>query len=236
MLIIHVLLLLIFLPSPFYGRYFPLYSPLKLSSPYTCSSSKPLLKQLSRQFSSSAFLNDNLLGDTVQRSTPHKCGHNGRYSAFNVEVAAFPQIFWSLPSSQGACEVFLRGRNFVQYHYIGLNKQFEPYSIDPRRNISSESFLVISHAQNFSGQTLVIFNLLVYLLGNSGLWIRIRIQYLLIQALTSPRPNMHEFWTFAPTIAPQNFDFSLLQKEKKQGFDFHDTRPHDSSIHTCGRG
>ena len=180
MLIVHVLLLSIFLPSPFYGRYFSLYSPLELSSPYTCSSSKPPLEQLSHQLSSLAFLNDNLLENSVQRSTPHKCGHNGRYSAFNVKVAAFPQIFWSLPSSQGACEVFLRSRNFVQYHYIGPSKQFEPYSIDPRRNISSKSFLVISHAQNFSGQTLVIFNLLVYLLGNSGLRIRIIIQYLSI--------------------------------------------------------
>ena len=193
MLIVHILPLSIFLPSPFYGRYFPLYSPLELSSSYTCSSSNPPLEQLSHQFSSSAFLNDNLPGNTVQRSTPHKCGHNGRYSAFNVEVAAFPQIFWNLPFCQGVCEVFLRGRNFLQYHYIGPNKQFEPYSTDLRRNISSESFPVISHAQNFSGQTLVIFNLLVYLLGNSSLWIRIRIQYLSIWALTSPRPNIHEF-------------------------------------------
>ena len=185
----------------FYGRYFPLYSPIELSSPYTCSSSKPPLKQLSHQFSSLAFLNDNLPGNTVQRSTPHKCGHNGRYSAFNVEVAAFSQIFWNLPSSQGVCEVFLCDMNFLQYHYIGPSKQFEPYSIDPRRNISQDSFPVISHARNSSGQTLAFFNLLVYLLGNLDSWIKIRIQYLLIWALTSPRPNMHEFWTSAPTIA-----------------------------------
>ena len=92
--------------------------------------------------------------------------------------------------------------------------QFEPYPIDPRRNISLESFLVISHVQNFSGQTLVIFNLLVYLLGNSGLWIKIRIQYLSIWALTNLRPNMHEFWTSAPTdmidIYKQTFFFFFL--------------------------
>ena len=199
MLIVHVLLLSIFVPSLFYGRYFPLYSSIELSSPYTCSSSKPPLEQLSHKLSSSAFLNDNVPGNTVQRSTPHKCGHNGRYNAFNVEIAAFPQIFWSLPSSQGACEVFLHGRNFMQYPYIGSSKQFEPSSIDSRRNISSESFLVISHAQNFSGQTLVIFNLLVYLLDKSSLWIRTRIRYLSIWALTCSRPNMHEFWTSAPT-------------------------------------
>ena len=96
--------------------------------------------------------------------------------------------------------MFYNMRNtYVLTHYIGPSKQFEPYSIDPRRNISSKSFLVISHTQNFSGQTLVVFNLLFYLLGNSGLWIRIRIQYLSIWALTSPRPNTHEFWTSAPT-------------------------------------
>ena len=147
----------------FYGRYFPLYNPLKLSSPYICSSSRLPLKQLSHQFSSSAFLNDNLLGNTVQRSTPHKCGHNGKYSAFNVEVAAFPQIFQNLPSSQGGCEIFLRGRNFLQYHYIGPSRQFEPYSIDLRGNISSDSFPIISYARNSSGQTLATFNLLVFL-------------------------------------------------------------------------
>ena len=198
-----------FFSRPFYGRYFPLYSPLKLSSPYTCSSSKPPLEQLSHQFSSSAFLNDNLPSNTIQRSTPYKCGHNGRYSAFNVEVAALPQIFWNLPSSQGVCEVFLRGRNFLQYHYIGPSKQFEPYSIDPRRNISSGSFPVISHVRNSSGQTLAVFNLLVYLLGNSDSWIRIRIQYLLICALTSPRPNMLEFWISAPTLSFLHFSFPL---------------------------
>ena len=120
-LIVLILLSQFFYPL-FYGRYFPLYSPLELSSSYTCSSSKSPLEQLSHQFSSLAFLNDNLLGNTVQRSTSQKCGHNGRYSAFNVEVAAFPQIFWNLPSSQGVYEVFLRGRNFLQYHYIGLSK------------------------------------------------------------------------------------------------------------------
>ena len=139
------------------------------------------------------------------------------YNTFNMKVVAFLQIFWNLPSSQGACEVFLRGRNFLQYHYIGPSRQFEPYSIDPRRNISSDSFPAISHARNSSGQTLAVFNLLVYLLGNSGSWIRIRIQYLLIWTLTSPRPNMHDFLTSAPTILNNkcyvfNISIILLQQ------------------------
>ena len=73
-----------------------------------------------------------------------------------------------------------------------------------------------------------------HLLGNSGFRIRTRIQYLSIWTIVSPRPSTHEFWTFAPTIAPQNFGFSPSSKEKKQDFDFHDIRPHDSSIHTGG--
>ena len=104
-----------FFSIPLYGRYFPLYSLLELSSPYTCSPFKPPLEQLSYQLSSSTFLNDNLPKNIVQRSTQHKCSHNGRYNAFNVEISAFLQIFWSLPSSQGVCEVFLRGGNFVEY-------------------------------------------------------------------------------------------------------------------------
>ena len=224
MLIVNVLFPFNFSTVPLYGRYFPLYSPLELSSPYTCLSSKLPLEQLSHQFSSSAFLNDNLPRNTVQSSTSHKCGHNGRYNAFNVKIAVFPQIFWNLPSSQGVCEIFLRGRNLLQYHYIGLSMQFEPYPIDPRRNISLESFLVISHVQNFSGQTLVIFNLLVYLLGNSGLWIKIRIQYLSIWALINLRPNMHEFWTSAPTdmidIYKQTFFFSFFYFKNEHSFFF----------------
>ena len=106
----------------FYGRYFSLYSPLELSSFYTCSSSKPLLEQLSNQLSSSAFLNDNLPGNTVQKSTPHKCGHNGRYSAFNMEVADFLQIVWSLPFSQCIFKMFLRGGNFMERPYNGPSK------------------------------------------------------------------------------------------------------------------
>ena len=38
-------------------------------------------------------------GSTVQRSSPHKCGQKSSCNAFNVVVAAFPQIFLGfLPS------------------------------------------------------------------------------------------------------------------------------------------
>ena len=69
---------------------------LELSSPYTCSSFKPSLEYLSHHLSIcpitlllQLFLSCDLPKNTIQRSTPHKCGHNNRYNAFNVVVAAF---------------------------------------------------------------------------------------------------------------------------------------------------
>lgn len=69
------------------------------------------------------FLSCDLLGNTVQRSTPHKYSHTSRYNAFNVVVAAFLQIFWSLPSSSYVREVSLCGGNFVENYYNGPSKQ-----------------------------------------------------------------------------------------------------------------
>ena len=109
--------------SPPYRRYFPLYSPLEPSFPYTCSSFKSSLEQLSHQPSSLAFLNDNLLGNTVQRFTPHKYGHKSRYNAFNVVVATFLQIFGSLPFSPYVREASPCGGNFVENDYNGPSKQ-----------------------------------------------------------------------------------------------------------------
>ena len=38
-------------------------------------------------------------GSIVQESSPHKCGQNSSFGAFNAVIAAFPQIFWgSFPS------------------------------------------------------------------------------------------------------------------------------------------
>ena len=61
--------------------------------------------------------------NTVQGSPQHKCGQKSSCNAFNAEVAVFLQIFWSLPSSQCICEVFLRGGNFVEHPYNGPSKQ-----------------------------------------------------------------------------------------------------------------
>ena len=108
MLIVNVLFPFNFSTVPFYGRYFPLYSPLELSSPYTYSLSKPPLEQLPHQFSSSTFLNDNLPGNTVQRSTPHKCSHNGRYN----------HLMWRLQPFHRYFGIFLLPRVAVRYFYV----------------------------------------------------------------------------------------------------------------------
>ena len=131
-------------------------------------------------------------------------------------------------------EAFLHGGNFVKNHYNGPSKQLNRIQqirggISPQK--ASRLFPTPKILVGKSQQSSISHS---YLLGNSGSWIRIKIQYLSIWTLVSPRPSMYEFWTFALTIALQNFGFSLLSKEKKQGFDFHDTRSHDSSIHMCG--
>ena len=110
--------------SLFYGRYFPLYNP-----PWTILPLHLFVIQaitwvfVPSNFLLSFFLSCDLPGNTVQKSTPHKCSHKSRYNAFNVEVTAFLKIFWSLPSSQCVCEAFLCGENFVENHYNGPSKQ-----------------------------------------------------------------------------------------------------------------
>ena len=69
------------------------------------------------------FLSCDLLGNTVQKSTPHKYGHKSRYNAFNMVIAVFLQIFWSLSSSSYVCEASLCGGNFVKNYYNGPSKQ-----------------------------------------------------------------------------------------------------------------
>ena len=69
------------------------------------------------------FLSCDLLRNTVQRFTPHKYGHKSRYNAFNVVVAAFLQIFGSLPFSPYVREASPCGGNFVENDYNGPSKQ-----------------------------------------------------------------------------------------------------------------
>ena len=146
------------------------------------------------------FLSCDLLGNTVQRSTPHKCGHKSRYNVFNVVVAAFLQIFWSLPSSLYVCQASLRGGNFVKNYYSGLNKQLNRVQqirggISPWK--ASWLFLTPKILVCKSQQFLTSHSSLLEL---SGSRIRPKIQYLSIWTPTSPRPSTHEFQTFAPTI------------------------------------
>ena len=159
------------------------------------------------------FLNCDLLENTVQRSIPHKCGHKSKYNAFNVIVAAFLQIFWSLPSSLYVREASLRDGNFVENYYSGPNKQLNRVQyirggISPRK--ASRLFPTPKILVGKSQQFLTSHS---SLLGNSGSRIRPRIQYLLIWILASPRLSTHEFWTFAPTIINDKWiPFNLISK------------------------
>ena len=112
--------------SPSYGRYFSLYNP-----PWSILPLHLFVIQATTwvfvpsNFLLSFSLSCDLSRNIVQRSTPHKCGHKSRYTAFNVKVIAFLYIFWSLLSSQCVCEAFPRGGNFVENHYNGLSKQLK---------------------------------------------------------------------------------------------------------------
>ena len=149
------------------------------------------------------FLSCDLLRNTVQRSTPHKCGYKSRYNVFNVMVVVFLQIFWSLPSSLYVCEVSLCGGNFVENYYRGTNKklnriQYIRGGISPRKAswlFPTPKILVDKSQQFFISNS--------SLLGNLGSRIRPRIQYLSIWTLASPIPSTHEFWTFVPTTIQQ---------------------------------
>ena len=145
------------------------------------------------------FLSYDFPRNTVQRFTPHKCSHKSRYNAFNVAVAVFLQIFWSLPSSLYVREVSLCGGNFVENYYNGPSKQLNRIQyirggIFPRKTswlFLTPKTLVGKSQQSSSSHS--------YLLGISSSRIRTRIQYLSIWTLASLRPSTPEFWTFAPT-------------------------------------
>ena len=108
-------------PSSSYRRYFSLCSLLE-----RCST---LVHHLSHHLSIcpirlilQLFLNDNLSGNTVQRSIPHKCGHKSRYNAFNVEVAAFHRYFGDfLPSSMSVRRFYVVGISWRTIIMVRVN-------------------------------------------------------------------------------------------------------------------
>ena len=153
------------------------------------------------------FLSYDLPGNTVQRSTPHKCGHKSRYSAFNVVIAAFLQIFQRLPSSLYVREAFLRDRNFVENYYSGPNKQLNRVQYIRGEISSQKASWLFPTPKILVGKSQQFLTSHSFLLRNSGSRIRPRIQYLSIWILASPRPSTHEFWTFAPTNLIVVFNF-----------------------------
>ena len=187
-----------------YGRYFPLYNLIEPSSPTLVHLSSHHLSICPIKLLLQFFLSCDLPGNTIQRSTPHKCGHKSRYNTFNVVVAAFLQIFWNLPFSPCVREASLRGRNFVENYYNGSSKQLNRVQqirgeISPQKafRLFPTPKILVDKSQQFS----ISYS---YLLRNSGSRIRIRIQYLSIQTLVSPRLSTYEFWTFFRTYSNLN--------------------------------
>ena len=94
-------LLFIFYPSPIIPSNLSQFRPFLMEniSHYIVPLSYPpltLVNHLSHHLSIcpiklllQIFLSGDLLGNTVQRSSPHKCGHKSRYNAFNVVIIAF---------------------------------------------------------------------------------------------------------------------------------------------------
>ena len=122
-------------------------------------------------------------------------------NAFNVAVVAFPQIFWSLPSSPCVLEVSLCCGNFVKNHYNGPSKQLNRIQqirggISPRKafRLFPTLKILVGKFQQFSTSH-------SSLLEHLGSRIRPRIQYLSIWTLASSRPSTHEFQTFALTCS-----------------------------------
>ena len=192
--------LFLFLLPPFSWKIFPIIQfPLNYLPPTLVHYLSHHLSICPIKLLLQLFLSCDLPKNTIQRSTPHKCGHKSRYNAFNVVVAAFLQMFWSLLSSLYVCEASLRGGNFVGNYYNGPNKQLNRVQqirggISPRkasRLFPAPKILVCKSQQFLTSHS--------SLLGHSGSRIRPRIQHLSIWTPASPRPSTHEFWTFALT-------------------------------------
>ena len=64
----------------------------------------------------------NSQGNTVQKSSPHKCGQKSSFGAFNAVVAAFPQIFLgSLPSHMFTRHVPITGASMKVTFIVGAH-------------------------------------------------------------------------------------------------------------------
>ena len=74
-------------------------APLRWSWPSICWSSRPLLKCLSHQTPSQALVSWCSQGNTVQRSSPHKCSQEVWWNALNVVAATIPSVMSRLAPS-----------------------------------------------------------------------------------------------------------------------------------------
>ena len=130
---------LIFLSCPFLLEvllyYIVLHCPI-LSS--TCLSSSLVLEfplLLSQLFD---FLVVKMIQNTVQGSSPHKCGQESCCNAFNAVVAAFSQDISASLSLPCALVIYLHLQNFLEGGLRGSRGPSHRHMPDPRRVFLSD--------------------------------------------------------------------------------------------------
>ena len=146
----------------------------------------------------------------VQGSSPHKCSQESSCSALNTVVAAFHFRYFS---------VLINSRHAQS---LSLSLKLFERSTKPSVNLLDQVPLVFEGNDLFgplwfsSDYPLRLFPGIFLppgLLPN---------RFLLFGHIVTidlgPRPNTW-CWAFTPTIAPQNFNFSLASEEKKEDFD-----------------
>ena len=138
----YFLMFLLFFPCPLLLEVLLNYIVLHcsiLSS--TCLSSSLVLEfplPLSQLFD---FLGVKMIQNTVQRSSPHKCGQESCCNAFNAVVAAFSQdisTFLSLPCTLVS---YLHLWNFLEGGLRGRRGLSYRHMLDPRRVFLSDQYL-----------------------------------------------------------------------------------------------
>ena len=140
--------------------------------------------------------------NTVQRSSPYKCGQKSICHAFNVVIAAFSWIFWVSFLFVYSCGLCLSVELLGGSPYL-LGQVLELPSPCSRKSSSSNHLPLVPYHETFKlGHPLIICSSTA---SSTSLDIA--------QGLIS------DFWALIPTIAPQNSKFSLSFKEEKWDFD-----------------
>ena len=136
-------------------------------------------------------------------SSPHKCGQENGYSAFNTVTVAFSYIFWALPP-------------FFQIH------RTRPPLLSFLEDSSSywdANLRYASHVRKDFHPWTFLHVLLAYGALCWAFTIYQQSPQMFYCPRTGPWPNIL-FWALTPTIAPQNSGFALPFEERKRVLTF----------------